>query len=141
CRELLGPIKAGQMAVDPHIDLLYQVLRALPITDRPIDEVQETPLIPLDDDGERALISVEEARHERGVVQSPQLVPTDKSGLNRLSDRWLSHFSLLKIVRATTVVGRGRPTPVALELLVMQELCRCGAKFARLAKSLCVNGL
>ncbi len=64
-----------EMAVDPNERLLHQVLRTIPVTDRPIDEVQQPRLI---------------APHQ---LRKRQAVPLQKPG-NQLVIRQISQRRL-----------------------------------------------
>src|SRR5687768_16118617 len=61
-----------QVPVNPDEHLLHEVLRLLPITDRPVDEVQQSSLIPLDQLLERPLLAAEKRSNNRRVVQRAQ---------------------------------------------------------------------
>jgi len=59
-----------QVAIHPNEDLLNEVLRALPIADRSINEVQQPGLVALNQHLKGALLSTEELGHQRRVIQS-----------------------------------------------------------------------
>src|SRR5688500_19949285 len=61
-----------QVTVYPDELRLHEVLRLLSITDRPIDEVQQSSLIPLDQLLERPVLAAEKRSNNRRVVQRAQ---------------------------------------------------------------------
>src|SRR5688500_7369016 len=61
-----------QVTVYPDELRLHEVLRLLSITDRPIDEVQQSSLISLDQLLERPLLAAEKRSNNRRVVQRAQ---------------------------------------------------------------------
>src|SRR5918992_616482 len=68
------------MPVHADEDFLDQIFSALAITYRPIDEVDEPSLIPLNQLIERALLAAEERRDHSSVVHQPELVANSGSG-------------------------------------------------------------
>ena len=57
------------VAVHPDKGLLDQVLAALPVTHRTVDEVQQPSVVALDQLSERALVTREEGPDDFAVVQ------------------------------------------------------------------------
>src|SRR5687768_3423966 len=63
-RELLRAVEAMQVPVDPDEYFLHQVLRLLAVTDRTVDEVQQTCLITRYQLGKGTLLATEESSHD-----------------------------------------------------------------------------
>src|SRR5688572_10367827 len=61
-----------QVPVNADEYLLHEVLRLLPITNRPKNEVQQSSLIPFDQLLERPLLAAEKRSNNRRVVQRAQ---------------------------------------------------------------------
>src|SRR5688572_2565529 len=60
-RELLRPVETMKMPVHANEHFLNQILRFLPITDRPVNEVQQASLVPLHQLRERSFLSPQES--------------------------------------------------------------------------------
>src|SRR5688572_19422354 len=68
-RKLLRAVEPVQMPVHPNEDLLHQILGLFPIADRPVDEVQESRLVALDEFLESTPLAPEKGSHYRRIVQ------------------------------------------------------------------------
>src|SRR6185503_4424697 len=90
CRELLRPVEAMDVPVDPDEDLLNEILRLFPIADRAVDEVQQPRLIALDELLKRPLLASEKRRHDCAVVLRPKSLSNCRA-CQRLLDCELSH--------------------------------------------------
>src|SRR5262249_9934230 len=129
-RELLRPVKAMEVAVYADEDLLDEILRPLPVADRPVDEVQKPRLISLDQFGERALLSSEERPDDGRVVQRLESL-TCRASQRRPFDCDFSHGSpcplgtSLKGTTGRTEEIRSRPSePSFLACSKGQVACR-----------------
>ena len=72
-RELLRLVESGQMTIHANEDLLHEILRALAIPDRPVDEVQQANLISRDDFAESALVTGQKGAHQIGVIRNDDI--------------------------------------------------------------------
>ena len=80
-----------QMPVDPHESLLNEILRAVPISDRPVDEVQQAVVIAPDQLLEREPPSLEVLGHKLGVIELLELEPGSRLTLRMLYSQRLRH--------------------------------------------------
>src|SRR5690606_29923062 len=106
-RELLRLVEAVQVTVHAYERLLDQILGALAITDRAVDEVQQPDVVPSDQLVESALLAGEERRHEAAVIQLP-----DRQRLRRRVHR--PHPGLRDVRHGSplrTLSGIGEPDP------------------------------
>jgi hypothetical protein len=62
------------VAVHADEDLLYEVLGALAVADRPIDEVQEPGLVAIDQRVKSARLTVQVLRHKSAIIKHPKIV-------------------------------------------------------------------
>src|SRR6185503_7208011 len=51
--ELVGPVEQAQMTVRANEDVQGEILRPIPVSDDPIDEVENVPLVPVHQSAER----------------------------------------------------------------------------------------
>src|SRR5437667_12780554 len=93
-----------QMSIHPNEDLLHQIFRFFPVTDRPVHKVQKTSLITSHQFREGALLSPEECSYDSRVIHRLQALPDGLSfdRDNLLTDD-VSHSSLLYIETLTTL--------------------------------------
>jgi len=63
------------VSVDANEDFLNQVFRLFPITNRPVDEVQQSGLVALDKLLKRALFAAKERTNHRGVILRAEPLP------------------------------------------------------------------
>src|SRR5437879_1552687 len=84
-RELLGLIEAMQMPVDPDEHFLHQVFGALPITDRPVHEVEQPALVPIDESSERLPVAAQMPLYDMRIVELVERLTLERAGGGR---RW-----------------------------------------------------
>ena len=78
--------------IHPDEHLLNEVLRLFSITDRAVDEVQETRLIPLDELLERTLLAAEERCNHGRIILGPESFSCRRSRQRRALHCELSHI-------------------------------------------------
>src|SRR2546423_3871523 len=94
------------MAIDADEDFLHEILGAIAIPDRPIDEIQETRLISVHQLVECTRLAGQVSAYKRGVIRAPELVANREPDLEPLAaslDCKLGHMNTL--VRRMTGVS------------------------------------
>jgi len=69
-RELLRPVEPREMAMHPDEGLLHEILSPLPVSDGPVDEVQQPGPVPMKDHIEGAALTLDVFVHQGAIIET-----------------------------------------------------------------------
>src|SRR3989441_8360258 len=78
-RELLGLVEAVEMTEHADKDLLHEVLRPLPVSNGPIDEVEQAGLVAVHQGAEGLGVAREVLKHQPAIVQLVQRLALERA--------------------------------------------------------------